>query len=419
MMISYIILYGMLSWSLLSCGSGGDSSPVVCGDGCHQVDVEFGGKTVFSDILDSVFYVQLETTEESLIGKISKALVADSVIYIMDKRLAERVFAFDMEGKYLFAVGEKGAGPGMYRSVKDICVDRKKGILYVLDGKRYKLLEYSLDGKFIRERVHFKNLGVREVEVYRDGFIVYTGNSCFRNCGSVYITDGQGNISREVLPSDDRLPDHQAVSNNLFALNGEEGLIAPIYRNTIYKYGPEGIRPHVVLNFGDKSMDRERLSRYKDEMKAYIDIAEEMFTHIRCLQSDNSGNLFLTVPLEYALQSGIYNVNRSGKLSMSASNFSRTLDGSFIFEPIGAMGDFIINPIESGRLFKLKTKWMSEEGRNVFDREEVKQVSSPQMRTVLKSVKATDNPVLQFFSMDLSNQRAQETEHGTVGAQGE
>lgn len=399
----------MLFWLLLSCGSDRESIPLLCGDGCHQVEVEFGGRTVFSDLIDSVFYVPLETTDENLIGKIAKVMVVDSIIYVLDKHQAERVFAFDMEGQYLFAIGERGDGPGMYRSINDISVDRKKGILYILDGKRYKLLEYSLDGKFIREAVHFKNLGVREVEVYGEGFIIYTGNSCFRNCGSVYITDGQGNISQELLSSDDRLPDHLGVSNNLFAINEEEGLIAPLYRNTIYKYGAEDIQPYVVLDFGEKGINRERLSRYKDEMKASTDIEEQMFTHIRCLQSDQSGNLFLTVPMEYSLQVGLYNSDRPEKLSISATNFSRTLDGRYVFEPVGAMGNFIINPIESGNLFELKTKWTSEGGRNVFDSEVVKKVATPQIREVIKSANPSNNPVLQFFSMDLTKQHKGES----------
>ncbi len=83
---------------------------------------KINGKINLSTILsDSVEIIPLETTEECLIGEIKRLEFTPSAIYISDKP-TNKIFEFDLSGKYKKTIGKIGPGPGEYSRLGDFAI---------------------------------------------------------------------------------------------------------------------------------------------------------------------------------------------------------------------------------------------------------------------------------------------------------
>lgn len=94
--------------------------------------------------------VVLETKEESLISKITKMAVDDNILFIYDK-YADKLFMFDINGKYIGKIDNKGNGPEEYAETVDFTIDPVKKQIIILCGVPEKRMYFTYEGKFIRE----------------------------------------------------------------------------------------------------------------------------------------------------------------------------------------------------------------------------------------------------------------------------
>ena len=73
-----------------------------------------------SQIVDTVLYVRLETTSNSLLGEVSKIKVHNNKLFILDRRVAQALFCFDMNGNFNFKIEKGGSkGPDQLLSLDD------------------------------------------------------------------------------------------------------------------------------------------------------------------------------------------------------------------------------------------------------------------------------------------------------------
>lgn len=50
-----------------------------------------------SSLVDSIYYIPLETKDEFLIGNIDKLIVTDKEIYVLDKNITTATYCFDQK----------------------------------------------------------------------------------------------------------------------------------------------------------------------------------------------------------------------------------------------------------------------------------------------------------------------------------
>ena len=81
-------------------------------------------------IFDMIEAIPLETKDKYLITEIIKARIVDEMLILQDK--AERLFVFDLHGKFLNEISAKGRGPGEFSELRDFEIDNEKH-LYILD----------------------------------------------------------------------------------------------------------------------------------------------------------------------------------------------------------------------------------------------------------------------------------------------
>ena len=132
-----IIELGAMIWItfvVISCTSKGVDSGT-----CTRVNLneEYGDVSVF-DIFSKVEVFPLETTDSSILARISEYDIWKDTIYIFDGQ-QDDVFVFQMTGKFIGRLNRKGNGPGEYTRIADMNINRFSGNLEVL----------SVDGRII------------------------------------------------------------------------------------------------------------------------------------------------------------------------------------------------------------------------------------------------------------------------------
>ena len=149
-MKTYILIF--LQLVLLGCNSGSPKKSVVISNSGILFNIDdYKKHIVDTAIIDHVKYLPLELTENSMIGKIDKLIIRDSLIYILDKRISKAVYIFDLSGRFVNKVGIFGKGRGELYYLNDIDLD-KEGNLYLLDIGSAKILKYDFLGEYIGEK---------------------------------------------------------------------------------------------------------------------------------------------------------------------------------------------------------------------------------------------------------------------------
>jgi len=106
--------------------------------------------TYLSQFADSVFYVQLESSEKSLINQPRVELTEDFIIvrnWIRGE--APQLLVFNREtGEFLRDIGQRGRGPNEYSSVRESFFNQTQESIYAL-GANDNIMTYNLQGDVI------------------------------------------------------------------------------------------------------------------------------------------------------------------------------------------------------------------------------------------------------------------------------
>lgn len=141
------ILFIILSFCMFSCQHAGDSTK----DSTIETIRIFSNYTTnlpFSAFVDTIELIPLETTEENLIGEITRLIFHDGKYYIRSTNSMQnaKLFVFDENGKYIQKIGNKGVGPGEYLDFEDFTLAKDNQIVI---GDYQKLLHFDLQGQFL------------------------------------------------------------------------------------------------------------------------------------------------------------------------------------------------------------------------------------------------------------------------------
>lgn len=98
------------------------------------------------DIYESIRITKLETTQDCIVGSITKIEIVNDTIYILDAK-TKSVFSFSMEGKFLRKFGKIGQGPGEYTEPTSISVNGDCLLIY--DQWQHKVIKYDHSGKML------------------------------------------------------------------------------------------------------------------------------------------------------------------------------------------------------------------------------------------------------------------------------
>jgi len=104
-----------------------------------------------SDIADSIRFVQLEATEECLIGDINEIELDgdDLFIYTVPGQKSSYYFRFNTKGDFLNTIGRIGRGPSEYlHSSFSLDIEKKKIIIFRWYGGAKDFISFNYDGTY-------------------------------------------------------------------------------------------------------------------------------------------------------------------------------------------------------------------------------------------------------------------------------
>lgn len=157
-----------------------------------------------SKVANEINYIPLETREDNLISNMRQIKITESYIFISGK---SKLLQFTRDGKFVRQIGNLGRGPGEYSSVMYFDVNEKNDII-LLRGE-YKNNKYNISGDFKGE----VNLP-----------------------GSLFSFFGSNRIAFY-------LPNHISKPNNLVITNQ--------YQTPLFTFQNQNPRPKTRLRFGD------------------------------------------------------------------------------------------------------------------------------------------------------------------------
>ncbi|RNC63312.1 6-bladed beta-propeller [Proteiniphilum sp. X52] len=98
------------------------------------------------DIIELDSYIPL--SNETLVGQVEKTIIHDDRICILDNE--PKIICFNMKGKVMFKIDDRGAGPTEYQNLKDFAIDRYSERIIAFDDEKRKLSFYDLrTGKYL------------------------------------------------------------------------------------------------------------------------------------------------------------------------------------------------------------------------------------------------------------------------------
>lgn len=228
----------------------------------------FGGETgniPWEDFVEKIEIVPLETSSEALFPQTSSIYV-DNNIYVFS--YGKNLSVFSKNGKFLHKVGQKGKGPEEWTYIKDFQVD-SIGNVYLTDIGNIK--KYNSSGRWL------SNINLKEIE----GDLNSIQSSCIFDKDNFYSWQRSG-VSDIYRPENDFFI-HQIKNNKTTANKGikiisesltvsprftptEEGFyVSPIWYDTsIYLIKKNSIELKYSIDFGDKKLDSEFLSKIKE-----------------------------------------------------------------------------------------------------------------------------------------------------------
>ncbi len=156
--MKHISIYSLFVLAMYACGH--THAP-------NEIVLDYFATTIkeinVSDIASHIDYIQLETTQASLISNIDKIQTKDGKMYILDIR-SSSLLVFDLSGKFIRKIGNKGNGPGEYVMITDFAL--RDSVILAMDAMQMKMMLYDSLGRLIAEK-HLPNNPPR-VAFYKD-----------------------------------------------------------------------------------------------------------------------------------------------------------------------------------------------------------------------------------------------------------
>ncbi len=343
---------------------------------------------MLSEIADDIQYIPLDN--EILIKGIVRLELSDHSIFISP--VLEDLIAYNLKGKLIHQIGERGRGPGEYKYNFMFTLDQGHKMIYILD--RTRILKYTMDGRFIREipirsKVHFSNITFLDDKLY-----LYEGINLGYGEYDWVTTDTLGNIlSGKINPIKDFSSFHfcngskqEAFNNTIYYWNQINDTIFKIEDD---KYYPAFLFAHGNFRFPkSKEMD---ISKYFYPSQIFFTKDFLIFTY--SYQSFNCTGIYKKSNQQF------YAVNKiKDRSAVFGPGIINDLDGGLPLVPESyycneKQDEFLVGEINP---FQLKAYVVSDEFKGSTPRYPEKK---KELEKLANSLSENDNPVLMLVRL--------------------
>jgi len=216
----------------------------------------------------------LETSDSCLLSWIEKIIFANNLIFIFDGNL-DKIFVFDMFGKFQNEIGQIGQGPDELLSVCGFYVNEEKKYVGVLDILKHKIFRYSFDGNLIGKFDFPSDLSrINQIEGLCDNNIIM---SFFNDYNHEYnyciLNEKDYSLLGKSLPFIARGKNSSSQGNYVSAKSHEDFFVLSYLSDTIYQLDGNNFKPNLVIETQQKKFTHEialKYGPYEDAWDAFI-----------------------------------------------------------------------------------------------------------------------------------------------------
>lgn len=215
----------------------------------QTISIDYNDFFKKSKIADSVKITIFESKE--LISEISKLIIADSDIYIVDFDY-DNLFKVDKKNNILNKLSSIGTTKGHYIEITDL--NFYDDYIYLLCNQRHKLLKFNKEGEFLKESntpPYISSFALSGGRYYYYHYLSTSSDNLYR------ISSSKNNFEKYYLKYDKELEiqysDIGSVENT-----GDEILVTIPRSNTIYGVTSNCISAKYRFNFIKNPLTKER-----------------------------------------------------------------------------------------------------------------------------------------------------------------
>lgn len=193
------------------------------------------------------------------IYEISKLIVKDNKIYLLDSRLARTIFVFNTNGEYLYKLGERGRALYEYITEPiDFFVDKHDDV-HVFDREGQKILVFKKDGSPVRV------IGTRTSFPFSFGLVDYNKYAfCVQcplsekgnNSPALLFSDASGDNKKEILYL--RNTYTYIPSERTFFKNEDRLSHIPILSDSVLVFKNDSIEKVIHFDFKGRFLAKEK-----------------------------------------------------------------------------------------------------------------------------------------------------------------
>lgn len=324
-------------------------------------------------------FISLETNDNCLISNIKQIKIIDNKIYINND--GNNLLVFDMSGKFITQIGNKGNGPGEYRLISNFHIDKKKGIFYIADGGQARIISYNFE--------NFQPIKTEKIFYFIDCNWLADGNIAWyfvrgyeskdKDRYFIKITNQDLKELNLLYPLDIELLYPIGIGSPFYTLNKKCYLNLP-HIPTIYEVTSSNIIPVYQLNLGiHKFAPQEWM-----EQEAPRDYSAIVNTDYISAQNIQETNDYICVG--YCAKGanayiGFYNKKSGKSCKYSHSEFIRHT---------GFTGSSIINSVYEDSFITILNASILK--RNPHGK-------IPELNAISENINEEDNPVLCLFKL--------------------
>ncbi|MGL6180112.1 MAG: 6-bladed beta-propeller [Tannerellaceae bacterium] len=382
--MKYLVAFSLLAL-MFSCGSV-DSQK-------DQQSILFdpnGLKYPFDGMIDSMYLVALETTDDALLSNKNTIVLNDSLIFCHSNG-SKQIAVFYRDGKHRNTISRFGQGGEEYNNISSYFIS--EDTIVINDYGKKKLMYYSLDGNFIQAR----NLpdGYSRVYPYgQDGaFVALVGFSNPSYPTRVVLLDSDLKERKEIF--------RYAISDDCKGINLYEPLtlqqdgtwyFSASFTEDIYAIEGDSCKMKYEFDFGSRSLkknnDMNDLSSLLKQLEDFTALPFVLglgcittcndWMYVGCIESTGQNPFFVNLKTGVAYRK---NFSKNGSLGILEQQMVR--DNDYF---VGVMTPSRIHFIQ--RAFKRRYK-------DLFDREP----DAFEQQIVDFEIDEEANPVLCFFKL--------------------
>ena len=225
-----------LCFSCHSRTDGGDATTVIA-----ENNTETLSDSAIQNVIESVSFIPLETSEECVLGSVRKIQMANGDVFVMadGKQRVCELYRFNSKGHLLNKIGNLGNSKSEYLRMASFLVQDKE--VFVADADKHKILVYGVDGKFSRSYDYSENIMfLHNMTSLDDKTAAFSYNINFSESKALYdIVDMSTLKTLHTIDTDFTASGSYPFSLNEFCKDGEDLLLSVPFDNTIYRLNKE------------------------------------------------------------------------------------------------------------------------------------------------------------------------------------